>query len=162
MRTGIRALVRRFSLSERADVSCCGLTVAQAATLEALRGAGPMRLGALSGRLGIAPSTLTRNLVRLEQAGLVSREPDLEDARAFRIVLTTEGRRAAARVETQEEVFAADILARLPAIHRDQILAGLGALVDAVHAATEACCPGAYDHLRECCTAEPSRAPQDT
>ena len=32
----IATLVRRFSLSERADVSCCGVTVAQAATLEAL------------------------------------------------------------------------------------------------------------------------------
>jgi len=30
----IRALVRRFSLAERADMSCCGMTVAQAATLE--------------------------------------------------------------------------------------------------------------------------------
>jgi len=33
----IRALVRRFSLAERADMSCCGMTVAQAATLEAQR-----------------------------------------------------------------------------------------------------------------------------
>ena len=62
---GIRALVRRFSLSERADVECCGMTVAQAATLETLAD-GPMRLGDLGRRLGIQPSTLTRNLSRLE------------------------------------------------------------------------------------------------
>jgi hypothetical protein len=38
LRALVAALVRRFSLSERADVECCGLTVAQSATLEALRG----------------------------------------------------------------------------------------------------------------------------
>jgi len=47
LRTGISAIVRRFSLAERADVDCCGLTVAQAATLEALRPK-PQRLGALA------------------------------------------------------------------------------------------------------------------
>ena len=34
LRNAIRGLVRRFSISERADVSCCGMTVAQAATLD--------------------------------------------------------------------------------------------------------------------------------
>ena len=33
----IRALVRRFALAERADMSCCDMTVAQAATLEAFK-----------------------------------------------------------------------------------------------------------------------------
>ena len=44
LRGSVRALVRRFALAERADVSCCGLTVAQAATLEALGRLGPQRL----------------------------------------------------------------------------------------------------------------------
>ncbi len=52
-------------------MSCCGVTVAQAAALEALSGHGPMRLKELGQRLGIAPSTLTRNLERLIEAGLV-------------------------------------------------------------------------------------------
>ena len=43
--------------------------MAQAATLETLRAEGAMRLGDLGRRLGIAPSTLTRNLARLEQSG---------------------------------------------------------------------------------------------
>ena len=74
LRSGISALVRRFSLSERAEVTCCGMTVAQAATLGVLREEGPLRLGDLGARLGIRPSTLTRNVERLEQ-GLILREP---------------------------------------------------------------------------------------
>src|SRR5262245_2829226 len=38
----VRALVRRFAISERADVFCCGMTIAQAATLETLRLEGPL------------------------------------------------------------------------------------------------------------------------
>jgi DNA-binding MarR family transcriptional regulator len=144
---GIQLLVRRFSISERADVSCCGLTVAQAATLDALRAGGPLRQGALGRRLGVTASTLTRNLDRLEESGLVEREPDPEDSRAARVGLTRAGHAAAAQVERQEEAFARSILDRLPAGRREEVLASLEHLLVAVRQATEHCCPGAYDHL---------------
>src|SRR3972149_1461000 len=79
LRSSFTALLRRFSISERADVQCCGMTVAQAATLQALGREGALRLGRLGKLLGIAPSTLTRNLTRLEQAALVRRTPDRYD-----------------------------------------------------------------------------------
>ena len=148
LRSLVAALVRRFSLSERADVECCGLTVAQAATLEAL-GEGPLRLGALAARLGISPSTLTRNLARLEAEGLVARAEDAEDARASRVRLSARGARAAARVEREERAFAEDVLARLGPQHRDEVMAALADLLGAVREASEACCPGAFDHLME-------------
>ena len=153
----VRALVRRFSLSERADVSCCGMTVAQAATLETLRLEGPMRLGALGRRLGITPSTLTRNLVRLEEGGLVDRTLDGEDGRAFRVALTAAGRGAADRLERQEEAFAEAVLARLPADRRPVVVGALRDLLGAVRGATESCCPGAFDHLMEDFPREESR-----
>lgn len=147
MMDSVRALVRRFGLSERADVACCGITVAQAATLEALRAAGPLRQGELGRTLGITPSTLTRNLVRLLDAGLVERVDDPEDARASRIRLTRAGGRAAENVRRQEQAFAEAVLDRLPADRRDAIVESLQDLLIAVRAVTETCCPGAYDHL---------------
>ncbi len=149
LRAMIAALVRRFSLSERADVLCCGLTVAQAAALEALRGTDPVRLGPLARRLGITPSTLTRNLERLETDGLVTRDADPEDARASRIRLTKQGEAAARRVVAQEEAFAADILGRLRPQRRDEVLKAFADLLLAVRQATEECCPGAFDHLMD-------------
>jgi len=148
LRVVIALLVRRFSLSERADVSCCGVTVAQAATLEALARE-PMRLGPLARRLGISPSTLTRNLERLENDGLVAREADPQDARAQRVRRTAAGERAAARVADQELAFAADVLERLGAERSGGVMRALGELLAAVREATEACCPGAFDHLLE-------------
>jgi DNA-binding MarR family transcriptional regulator len=149
LRAAIRGLVRRFGVSERADVSCCGVTVAQAAAVEALFGHGPMRLSDLGRRLGIAPSTLTRNLDRLVEGGLVVRQADGRDARAARVRLTAAGRRAALGVADREEDFARQVLARIPADRRAAVVESLGELLAAVRGATEACCPGAFDHLME-------------
>ena len=149
LRQSIRALVRRFSVGERADVSCCGMTVAQAATLEALSVSGPTRLGELGRSLGIQPSTLTRNLARLEQRGLIQRVPVPGDGRATAARLTESGRGAAAEIEEQTETFAVDVLARLSPERRKAVVAGLGELLQAVQEATRECCPGAFEHLVE-------------
>jgi DNA-binding MarR family transcriptional regulator len=146
-RSLLAALLRRFSVSERADVECCGMTVAQAATLEALGREGALRLGQLGTLLGIAPSTLTRNLARLEGSGLVRRLADSSDGRAARVELTEKGRRAWSRIERLEDAFAARVLDRLSPVARERALDGLEAILGAVRAETESCCPGAFDHL---------------
>ena len=146
LQEGFRLLVRRFSLAERADMSCCGMTVAQAATLDALTG-GPIRLSDLGSRLGIAPSTLTRNLARLEERGFVEKRSDPTDRRAQMVELTVAGTAAAAEVKQQEIAFARSVLDLLPPGAEDHTLNALEELLKAVRAATESCCPGAYDHL---------------
>ena len=95
----------------------------------------------------ITPSTLTRNLVRLQEAGLVSRAEDPEDARGFRVSLTEAGRKAAARIEGQEQAFSRTILERIPKERRAAVVEAVSDLLVAVREATEACCPGAFDHL---------------
>jgi DNA-binding MarR family transcriptional regulator len=142
----VQALVRRFSLAERADVACCGMTVAQAATLEALAD-GALRLGELGRRLGIAPSTLSRNLDRLVEKDLVERGPDPDDRRALRAVLTDAGNEAAAAIRRQELDFARTILARLPDASAGTTVTALEDLLESIRSATQTCCPGAFDHL---------------
>jgi len=144
----VRALVRRFAISERADVFCCGMTIAQAATLETLRMEGPLRMGELGKRLGITPSTLTRNLQRLLDTGYVKRQADGVDGRAAVVALTATGRRQADKLERQEESFAGEVLERIDPEHRAAVVARLADLLVAVRAATKSCCPeGAFDHL---------------
>ena len=125
------------------------MTVAQAATLETLLAEPRLRLGDLGRRLGISASTLSRNLARLEETGLVARDPDDQDARAARVALTAPGRRKAVELARQEEAFAEEVLRRLPAARRAALLSSLNELLDAVRGATEDCCPGAFDHLME-------------
>ncbi|MCA3747949.1 MAG: MarR family transcriptional regulator [Rubrobacter sp.] len=59
--------------------------------LELLREDG-LRGGELARRLRVEPPTVTRTVRRLERCGLVSRRPDPEDARCFRVFLTQRGR----------------------------------------------------------------------
>ncbi len=146
---GLRGLVRRFSVAERADVACCGVTVAQAATLETLVREESLRLGALGRRLGVTPSTLSRNVERLETAGLVRREVDPEDGRSSWLSLTPKGRAAGRALEKQEVGFARQILERVPEERREGVSSAFQELLVAVREATEACCPGAYEHLME-------------
>ncbi len=143
----VRALVRRFSVSERADVACCGMTVAQAATLDALACCGSVRLSELSRKLGIAPSTLTRNWKRLEEKGLVEKLSDPEDRRAWLARLTPAGQSAAKELEEQELDFARQVVCRLPEKSREPIAHGLELLLQAIRAETESCCGGAFEHL---------------
>ena len=147
LRAAIRALVRRFSISERADVQCCDMTVAQAATLEALQAEGPTRMGDLGRRLGVSPSTLTRNMSRLEERGWVRRASDAADGRVSRVHLTAAGVRAADAVERGELDFAADVLRRLEPGRCRELPAVLNDLLIAVRQSTEHCCAGAFDHL---------------
>jgi hypothetical protein len=65
------------------------------------------------------------------------------------VQLTAAGRRAALGVAGREDDFARDVLARIPAERRELVLGALAELLSAVRGATEACCPGAYDHLME-------------
>ncbi len=146
---GVRGLVRRFSVAERADVACCGVTVAQAATLETLLVEPSLRLGALGKRLGVTPSTLSRNVERLEKAGMVRREADPDDARSLRVVLTEKGQNAARELEQQEVAFARQVLERVPETRREAVATAFQELLLAVREDTEACCPGAYEHLME-------------
>lgn len=153
----VQLLVRRFSLAERAEVSCCGLTVTQAVTLSTLHRDGPLRMGSLGQRLGVSPSTLTRNLDRLFSSGLLVREPDEEDARAARVRLTASGNAVTRKLEDQELNFSRSILMRIPEGQRADVLSSLSVLLTAIRDATEDCCPGAFDNLTEEVLQAPAR-----
>ena len=87
--------------------------------------------------------------MRLETARLVLRAADPEDARSFQVSLTPKGRAAARELERQEVTFARRVLGRLPEDRREAVSAAFRDLLVAVREATEACCPGAYEHLME-------------
>lgn len=151
----LELLLRRFALAGRADVACCGMTVAQAATLNTLSTEGAMRLGTLSVRLGISPSTLSRNVDRLEERGLVRRSPDPADRRAIQVALSDGGYEAAAQLKSQEDEFMEAVLACMSDDDAMAVVHGLEALLRAVRELTESCCPGAYEHLVEKVESDP-------
>jgi DNA-binding MarR family transcriptional regulator len=70
------------------------LSLAKLGVLEALAQAGePLPLGQLAERIACVRSNVTQLVDRLEEEGLVRREPDAADRRVTRAALTAEGRR---------------------------------------------------------------------
>lgn len=79
-----RLIVRAFE----ADVARLNLTMPQYKTLGELFKEDGLRLSVLSARLGLAHSTVSSLVDRLERRGFIERRPDPQDHRASRLFLT--------------------------------------------------------------------------
>jgi DNA-binding MarR family transcriptional regulator len=96
LRVALARLSRRLRRHELA-----GLTPTQLAALATVGRSGPMRLGDLAAAEGIAPSTLTRLVTALEEAGYVGRHADPSDARASTLAITPSGQEALERIRAE-------------------------------------------------------------
>jgi DNA-binding MarR family transcriptional regulator len=96
LRVALARLSRRLRRHELA-----GLTPTQLAALATVGRSGPMRLGDLAAAEGIAPSTLTRLVTTLEEAGYVGRHADPSDARASTLAITPSGQEALERIRAE-------------------------------------------------------------
>jgi DNA-binding MarR family transcriptional regulator len=111
-----------------------GITQAEAHVLVQLVRRGPTSIAALHREFGTKRSTLTNVLDRLEQRGLVRREPGRADRRSITIHLTRKGsaqaRRIAAIVDELEAAVRAEV--------SERDLRGLESLVQALASVTNA------------------------
>ena len=123
LRVAIARLSRRLRRHEVA-----GLTPSQLAALATVERSGPLRLGDLAAAEGIAPSTLTRVVTVLEEAGLVARRPDPSDARASTIAITDLGRQTMDQLRDEGTALLAQSLLLLSAEQRAALAAALPSL----------------------------------
>lgn len=71
-----------------ADLEPLGIEPRHVGTLRALRIAGPTTQGEVGALLDVSPATVVQMVDHLEQRGLVTRERDAADRRAYRLLLT--------------------------------------------------------------------------
>jgi len=83
------------------------------AALGTLARNGPLTPTELAAREGIKRPTIARLVTRLEQRGLVTRTPDPEDRRSYRVALTPLGSRTLARLRRRRDAFLASRLSML-------------------------------------------------
>lgn len=104
-------VARRLRHGFAAHLEPTGVTGAQARVIRILAGSGgPIRMGELAARLGVAPRSATEQVEALVEAGLVERGTDPADRRCAQVELTDAGRHRivdleAARAAAAEEVF---------------------------------------------------------
>jgi len=69
-----------------------GLSPSQLSALAAVERHGPLTLGTLAEHEQVAPPSVTRVVAKLEADGFLTRQPDPDDRRVTRVVVTTKGR----------------------------------------------------------------------
>jgi DNA-binding MarR family transcriptional regulator len=104
------------------------LSMTSASTLATLEREGPSRLTALAVRQGVTQPAMTQLIARLQESGLVHREPDPADGRVVRVSITAEGKALLARRRERRSQHLAVLLAQLGPGHRAALAAALPAM----------------------------------
>jgi DNA-binding MarR family transcriptional regulator len=107
------------------------ITIPQFRLLVVLHTSGPMKLSDLADRLGVNPSTTTRMIDRLIIAGLVDRQVNPFSRREVVLNVTNTGEHTVLRVNDQRRRQIGDIVSRMPAQCRDQLVRALDAFTRA-------------------------------
>lgn len=92
--------------------------------------AGDLRLGEIAGQARLSKQALTGLVALCEKDGLVTRERDPKDGRAFRISLTPRGRRLQRAAEATLAELDDEIVAELGTRRRDALIEALKGVMD--------------------------------
>jgi DNA-binding MarR family transcriptional regulator len=109
-----------------------GLGPGAVSALATLARCGPMRLGDLATREGVAPPTLSRIVAALVEAGYVRRDPDPQDGRAWLATPTPEGESMVSGVQSARVRELQRRIEQLAPEHQAALVAGLAALEEIV------------------------------
>lgn len=116
-----RGVARQLRHQTQRALAPWDVTPSQARALGVLTRHGPVRLGALSEHLHIAPRSATEVVDALAEAGLVERRPDSEDRRAILVALTSRGEEVAAGIQAARAAEAEGFFARLDEADRTSL-----------------------------------------
>ncbi len=126
----MQELVRVYQFRDR-DRACYGaVTPNECYALEAVERAGALSVNALASALGLHKSNASRIVDALEAKRFVRRKGDPADGRVVRIEITARGAAAHAAIRAGVEARYAEILARVPAMVRKQLVELVRALGD--------------------------------
>ena len=100
------------------------LTAAQLSLLSMISHGG-LRVGDIAKNLGIKVPSATEQIIKLERAGLVTRQPDPDDSRAVQVALTKAGAAAVESANQRRNAMVAELLQNLSTEEVDALAAAL-------------------------------------
>lgn len=121
---------RRLSAGVYRHIAC-GIPPVQLQALTVLA-SGDVRMRELAGRLGLATSTVTRLVDRLEAAGLAERRSERPDRRSVLVGLSSPGRQALHAVRERLRALLTELLTGLPPHDQGELLRLVAKLGDGV------------------------------
>lgn len=132
LRDLIRVLDRNIGMLERNELSCCNLTISQCRIILEIGIVEEISLIDLTNLLSVDKSTMSRNIDKLVNAGLVDRIIDPENRRYVKIGLTMQGRVAFNQINSIFENYYTNILKSIPVDKRNQVEESLKLLIDSL------------------------------
>jgi len=129
----VKLCVRKTGLLQKADASCCGITIAQCHTLVEISKSKCLTLNELSELLNLDKSTMSRTVDNLVNAGLVERQIDKTDRRYMNITLTAKGSEMVQGINSNMERYFERILHSIPEEKRELVMSALPYLLTAVN-----------------------------
>jgi len=98
-----------------------GVTQTQVSAMATIERLGSPTLGELAASERVRPPSMTKIVVGLEEAGLVTRQVDAGDRRVARVTLSAEGRRVVHRSRSLRTAYLARRLRRLSPPERESL-----------------------------------------
>lgn len=128
----VQIVARGLGRISRERARAGDVTPQQAETLQLIAERGAVSTSSLAVMLGIDPSTASRNLAGLEDAGYVTKKKATDDGRQTDVRLTPRGRRAADAVTSSAAQALAVLLDRIPRGERQRLTDALETLAQAL------------------------------
>jgi DNA-binding MarR family transcriptional regulator len=127
-------LARRYQHRDVDVAAYRGLTVSQTHVLEHLDGNGPSTMGEIAAALYKSLSAVTRMVDPLVRAGLVERHGDRHDRRVCRVHIAGRGHDTIEAIRRDLAVEYSEVLARIPAAHRESVIQAIGTMLELFNA----------------------------
>ncbi|MDR7270511.1 DNA-binding MarR family transcriptional regulator [Pelomonas saccharophila] len=149
----LREVARIYTRAQRVVADCCRTTSTQCHLLTELGRAGPLPLSELGTRVSLEKSWVSRAVEAMAARGLVSKEPNPQDARSWLVTLTADGERTVHELNRSLDDHAESLLAALSPRERDAVETSLLTLLKALREDAAAMC---------CLPPEPKEPTQDS
>ena len=144
-RDRVRQVQQKLGWSQRNDIQCCGVTMAQCHALLTMGEVKERSIVELAGILDVDTSNLSRTVDSMVKAGLLNRIPNPQDRRYVSLTLTDEGKKAFATIEHLFNTYLTRVFELIPEDKHRQIMESL----DLVAGALERC-----SKEYQCCSSE--------
>lgn len=136
----VRKLVRMFQLFERDQIKIHGFTTTQCYTLLELDKAGSITMNALSDRMNLNSSTMTRILDNLVRDGFIERQKSAEDRRLVLVSLSEKGKASAGKLNESVNGYYKKVIQSIPKGRLDEVLESADLLIHAFESSNPNCC----------------------
>jgi DNA-binding MarR family transcriptional regulator len=145
----LREVALLYTRAQRVVADCCGTTGTQCHLLVELGRSGPLPVLELGQRLGLEKSWVSRAVDGMAARGLVTKEPNPQDARSWLVTLTADGQDRLRELNQTLDTHAQRLLQSLSERDRAHVEKSLLLILKALRTQTD---------VAACCAAPPAQA----